>query len=450
MNRVERFFKTSPFLSSSRLVCPFSAPAIIFFNIILSMIFAFPHLTISSINCSSLNMSTITSAHHKLKIYGITKLKSDIIFLSDIRLGSKCVGGNGLAFLEKTFQINPYSSYSFLSNSSSSSRGVGILFKKNLNFSVAAEARDEDENLLAVRLALSGTEVIFISAYGPNNVDKKFFEKISQFLLEAPNVPVIMGGDWNCTLSCNPANSNPDICEMVNLPNITHSKQIKALCDRFSLSDPFRCFYPTRKDFSYTPRSALQKNRSRLDFFLISDCLLPFATDCYICPSLQNYLFDHKAVTLSFLPKESKNKKPSIANYILNDPLSEFVSSLAAIECYIHHIPPTALPASRAVLLLRVGTAKSLLRTIGADSDVLIPGARTEADELIRAGRIGQIKLIIDDFNLTRLQSLALDIEDDLFLEYLLNCIRNELVSYQTFISKTFNSSKNALIKQLQ
>ena len=120
------------------------------------MIFSFPHITLASINCSSLNMSTITSAHHKLKIYGITKLKADIIFLSDIRLGSKCVGGNGTAFLEKTFLTNPYGSYSFLYNSTTSSRGVGILIKKSFVFSVVAEARDADENLQAVRISTSG------------------------------------------------------------------------------------------------------------------------------------------------------------------------------------------------------------------------------------------------------------------------------------------------------
>ena len=48
----------------------------------------FPLWSFSSINCNSLNVSNITSYHHKLKLYGITKLKSSIILLSDIRLGS--------------------------------------------------------------------------------------------------------------------------------------------------------------------------------------------------------------------------------------------------------------------------------------------------------------------------------------------------------------------------
>jgi hypothetical protein len=48
----------------------------------------FPTISVSSINCNSLNMSNLGNINHKLKIYGITRLKSDIILLSDIRLNS--------------------------------------------------------------------------------------------------------------------------------------------------------------------------------------------------------------------------------------------------------------------------------------------------------------------------------------------------------------------------
>ena len=99
-----------------------------------------PAITFSSINCSSLNMSTLSSSHHKLKLYGITKLKADFIFLSDIRLGSKSLVGNSIAILERTFLVNPYCAYTLYANSSRSSRGVGILVKKSLSISVMAEA----------------------------------------------------------------------------------------------------------------------------------------------------------------------------------------------------------------------------------------------------------------------------------------------------------------------
>jgi exonuclease III len=92
--------------------------------------FMFPSLTFSALNCNSLNVSTISSMHQRLKIYGICKLKTDIILLSDIRLQSN---KNFHKEIETQFLINPICSYEFFHNSLSNSRGVGILIKKSSN-----------------------------------------------------------------------------------------------------------------------------------------------------------------------------------------------------------------------------------------------------------------------------------------------------------------------------
>ena len=47
---------------------------------------AVPELTFSSINCNSLNMSSAGKHNQTVKLYGVAKLKTDIIFMSDIRL----------------------------------------------------------------------------------------------------------------------------------------------------------------------------------------------------------------------------------------------------------------------------------------------------------------------------------------------------------------------------
>ena len=191
-----------------------------------------------------------------------------------------------------------------MSSGAGSERKITFVWiKKSLTFSVLAEARDLDENILGLRISISGTEVVLISLYGPNSIDNNFFKQLCLILGDLNNIPVIIGGDWNCTYSCNPLNSNPDICDMAKLPNLTHSKLVRNLCEKFSLSDPFRFFYPNKRDFSFTPRSTAQKNRSRLDYFLISDSIAEYTSDCSICPNLQNSLFDHKAITLSFIQK---------------------------------------------------------------------------------------------------------------------------------------------------
>jgi exonuclease III len=90
----------------------------------------FPKITISSINCNSLNISSMGSFNQKLKIYGIASLRTDIILMSDIRL-CNAQGVSSSNEISQAFRINPYGSYTFLHNSRSNKRGVGILIKKN-------------------------------------------------------------------------------------------------------------------------------------------------------------------------------------------------------------------------------------------------------------------------------------------------------------------------------
>ena len=84
-----------------------------------------PPLSVSSINCNSLNISVTSKQNQIWKIYGIVKLKTDIIFLSDVCICNRNLV-NGISDILRVFQINPYQSYNFVYNSSSNKRGVGM------------------------------------------------------------------------------------------------------------------------------------------------------------------------------------------------------------------------------------------------------------------------------------------------------------------------------------
>jgi hypothetical protein len=74
-------------------------------------------------------MSNSSKWNQNIKIYGITKLKADVIFLSDIRLSNKNLV-SAKNDVERIFATNPYASYTFYENSSMNKRGTGILIKK--------------------------------------------------------------------------------------------------------------------------------------------------------------------------------------------------------------------------------------------------------------------------------------------------------------------------------
>ena len=153
----------------------------------------FPRLTFSGINSNSLNMSA-SSKHNQLrKIYGITKLKTDIIFLSDIRICNRSLV-SGVADITKTFSTNPYQSYKFFHNSSSNKRGVGILIKNDLCFAEERIVRDPGENYILLRARIKGTVMTLAAIYGPNKYEPDFFVNLSRDIRNIGGTNIIMGG----------------------------------------------------------------------------------------------------------------------------------------------------------------------------------------------------------------------------------------------------------------
>jgi hypothetical protein len=294
-----------------------------------------PKLSYASINCNSLIMSDQASIHHLIKVYGVVKLKTDIIFLSDIRLCNSRGISNSLK-IENSFLTNPYCSYRFLSQSGSNKRGVGILIKQNLNLTVLQEERDPEDNFLALRVSAGEKEFIIGSIYGPNNHCPAFFDKLYASLSRLGNLPIIISGDWNCTYSALPIPDNPDIINMRSLPNKRHTDLLIELCTKLELTDPFRVKYPVRREFSYTPSDPLKRNRSTINFFLISKNIMHDLTEVSISASKQNKMIDHSAISLSFVP-HSPNAvtRPTISNLILKDPDLDLVVALSVADTYL-------------------------------------------------------------------------------------------------------------------
>jgi exonuclease III len=231
-------------------------------------------------------------------MYGIVKLKTDAILLSDLRIPGN--NNNVVSNLKKSFICNPYCQYDFYYNSDKSSRGVGILLKKSIDFVVEGEFRDTNCNILALRINTKGEILLLIAIYGPNKYCDEFFVDLDRILSLNKGIPIVVGGDWNLTPSPLAAYLNPDVINMKNIPNERHTRMLQSLQIKYSLVDAFRVLHPDRRDFSYFPRDDSKNNRSRIDFFLISrECILVLS-DCGIADGLQNKLFDHRVIKLSF------------------------------------------------------------------------------------------------------------------------------------------------------
>jgi len=174
--------------------------------------------------------------------------------LADIRLSNKSLVSN-YNNIANIFRTNPYGSYQFLHNSSQNKRGTGILIKNDSNFRELARRADPGENYLLVMAELKGNTIILGSIYGPNSHDINFFTSLKNDISSLGNFPVVLGGDWNCTISVNNIESNIDCFNMVAPPSLRHSNYLKLLCRELDLMDPYRALHPHRKDFTYSPRA---------------------------------------------------------------------------------------------------------------------------------------------------------------------------------------------------
>jgi len=83
------------------------------------------------------------------------------------------------------------------------------------------------------------------------------------------------------------------------------------------------------------------------------------------------------------------------------------------------------------------------LRAAGPDSSVLPPGTRTDHEELLRYGIIAEIKEILDTIPIQEMAvgNFLEGVGEDLFMETIVNNLKNDCVSYQVFINRTVSAT---------
>ncbi len=161
-------------------------------------------------------------------------------------------------------------------------------------------------------------------------------------------------------------------------------------------------------------------------------------------------MFDHRAVTISFKDPTKVISQPTISRELLTDPDLEIHVALAVADTYlIHSAALTDIERTR--LSQEIGTAKQNIRSVGPDNKFFQDGYRSELENNMREGTLGGIRETIDNFPFDRVQDgdFLEGLTPDIFLEALINNIRNECVSYQIFLGKTIKSTTSYLQKCL-
>ena len=91
----------------------------------------------------------------------------------------------------------------YQSNGTSNSRGVAIWIKKNVEFKLIDEYKDNEGRLLLINVEINNVIYTIINIYAPNNMKKRntFFKQVDIFINEYSIGQIILAGDYNDILS---------------------------------------------------------------------------------------------------------------------------------------------------------------------------------------------------------------------------------------------------------
>jgi len=404
------------------------------------------NLNFVTVNTNSLNVSSGNKYQQKTKIYGIARMRADIIFLSDIRI-NEATGLSHKETIEHLFKFNPYKSYDCYFNSTRSARGVGILIATELEYNIENTCADRNENIIVMRINVGGHTCTVGAVYGPNSRDPEFFNELTNYITDLGSDRIILGGDWNCVPNVTPIQVNLDCLNMINLPNPGQSENLVRFMDRNNLCDVFRAKYPVLREFTYVPYGTVRKNRSRIDFFLISEELVTHVTTCKISDAPATKLFDHKSVLCSLKRVKTLRKKLPIKNSTLNDPVIPIVAELTVTECHLHTVNQDQYGGRDRVnrALEAVANCWNLLR-IGGVHPKHVSLTELDVEYVQTHERVQQeIREIMRGFNLPVLESLDKTISDADFYSNLMLVLKNELYSYQTVIRNSRYKQRKSL-----
>ena len=398
-------------------------------------------------NVNSLNLSTLDHNIPNVDKFGskinhILKQSSDVILLQDVRIGTKA------SSLKKVIQFSKYGSFDVFINSSKSKRGCAILIKKSLNFKVFKSYHSLCENVLLLDLHINEFRLSLVCTYGPIEKDNmNFYISLKEKIKSINNVCFILGGDLNAiptltdTSLC-PNSGNLDTISMSSLPNVNHCRNLVDWINEGFAIDLFRFIHPNKLEFSYIPYDKTKKNRSRIDHFLVSPSLINVFNKCYYIDSkISN--FDHKAVVI-----ESKKlnvcKPKKIDPTLLDIPFLYESIKFEVYFCILQYfeIENKAFLNECLQTITRLSIERNLLQHCNYKSDLLVQTWINTRDE--------KITTLCNNFpSIDECYEFPSNIESDLFLDILLNCIKNSTISLQSNYIKSLTSEKSEISLQL-
>lgn len=219
------------------------------------------------------------------------------------------------------------------SNNTSSSKGVLLLFDRQLDFVMNRVETDSDGRYIIMEISLNESTFVLANIYAPNEDTPNFFTDVAEIIDSFENRNIIWAGDFNLVL-------NTVLDRYQSSHNNNRSLQIlNTYIDSFELCDIWREHNPDLRTYTWC-RSRQQL--SRIDYFLISSSLAPRVLNTKI---LSSPFSDHSPVFVQFNftdqprgPGLWKFNVSHLANIVFVKELNDFVDECLLKSYNMDHI----------------------------------------------------------------------------------------------------------------
>ena len=276
----------------------------------------------------------------------------------------------------------------YFSSFTSNSRGVAILVNNNFEYKLLHMSKDDNGNILSIKISAFDKEFVIVCLYGPNNDSPEFYTQVEEMIESfGPTEHIVIGGDWNLVM-----NFDLDCFNYCRRNNVNATEKVYDMLTNLGLLDVYRELNPETRRFTWRRSNPCQQ--SRLDFFLTSDVLSPFVENVDIKPG---YKTDHSLITVIF----------QFAEEVKRNQFWKFNTSLLTDKHYLDEI------------------------------NKLIEDVKIE---------YAAFPYIRDTIKDIPISDLTLTINDQLFLDVLLMKIRSKTISFASYKKRKFEESEKKLL----
>lgn len=227
----------------------------------------------------SLNTGGLNSVVKRSKIFSYIKsINADIMFIQETHLRNS----------DHQKLNRPWIGQVFHSKFNLKTRGVAILIRRNVHFTLHNVLSDINGRYVIACGTLYQKPVVLASVYAPNWDDHSFMKRLLSSIPNLNSYSLILGGDMNCVLDPALDRSSPRVTPLSKSAQI-----LSTFMDQYGYVDPWRFLNPSVRKYSFF--SHVHRSFSRIDYFIIDKTLIPTINSIQYAPIT---ISDHSTVIL--------------------------------------------------------------------------------------------------------------------------------------------------------